>query len=200
MDKIFIKLAEEPNFLVLIFLFVSLLIAMGKYSWKLSAFITTWKTEHQHHENTLNKIEKKIDVIPEIVSKLELIYHNTMHQPLVASNSPIGLTDFGKKIATNIKADGFVERHYSLFLDCLGDDYQELNAFDIQKVLFSYIGGKFKENLNPKEMDIIKTKAYEIGLQDTDILQVIAVLARDKVLLELDREVKEVDKHDPNKG
>ncbi len=48
-------------------------------------------------------------------------------------------------------------------------------------------------------MDTIKTEAYERGLQDTDILQIIAVLARDKVLLDLGREIKEVDKHDPDK-
>lgn len=55
------------------------------------------------------------------------------------------------------------------------------------------------KNLSHNEMDTIKTEAYERGLQDTDILQIIAVLARDKVLLDLGREIKEVDKHDPDK-
>lgn len=198
MEKVFIELIKQLNSSV----FILLGIAVGALiaSWKLSAFIATWKTKHQHHETALEKIEKKIDIIPAMAGKLELIYNNTLRQPVVASNSPIGLTDFGNKIAKNIKADVFVERHYDLFLDCLGADYRRLNAFDIQKILFSYIGGKFKENLNSEEMDTIKTEAYERGLQDTDILRVIAVLARDKVLLKLDREVKEVDKHDPNKG
>lgn len=197
MEKVFIELIKQLNSSV----FILLGVVFGAFiaSWKLSTFIATWKTRHQHHETALDKIEKKIDMIPAMSGKLELIYNNTLRQPVVASHSPIGLTDFGKKIATNIKADGFVDRHYNLFLDCLGVDYQRLNAFDIQKSLFSYIGGEFKENLSHNEMDTVKTEAYERGLQDTDILQIIAVLARDKVLLDLGREIKEVDKHDPDK-
>ncbi len=144
MEKVFIELIKQLNSSV----FILLGVVFGAFiaSWKLSTFIATWKTKHQHHETALDKIEKKIDMIPAMSGKLELIYNNTLRQPVVASHSPIGLTDFGKKIATNIKADGFVDRHYNLFLDCLGVDYQRLNAFDIQKSLFSYIGGEFKES------------------------------------------------------
>ena len=202
MNQLFAQLISQLNssVFVLIAILVFFFIAVPIASWKMSAFIAKWQERHREHERSLDKIEKKIDIIPKLEAKIELIYSNTLRQPLTQSNSPITLTDAGKEVAKIIKAATLVDKYKYLFVDALGKNYQRLNAYDIQQKIFDFSSGAFDKNLTDKEINTIKDEAYNRGLLDDDIFRVIAILVRDEILSDLGMNKVELDKHDPNRA
>lgn len=153
--------------------------------------IPVWKT----------RIEEKIENIEEKIEKLESRYENIFQilvgavgQPLVKSNSPLTLTDYGITISEKINAGGVAK----VYAERLFPEIKNLNAYQIQEYCFEYCKNSLLDDLklaNPGQYETIHTVAFEDGIEINKITRVIAIQLRDAIFSMSGTLHEDLDKH-----
>ncbi len=191
MTEIFLKLIGQLNSSVFILLSLLMCAVVGIYK------MGKWSEIFKHHDNKITKVEGLADKILIMGTKVDLIYEHTLGaKRLVAAQSPLNLTEFGKEIAEKIKANTILER-------CLPRVVKEVeaenpnNAYDIQLTAMKVAKGKMITCLNEGELAAVKEEAYNRGLLVEDIMSVFGVLLRNHVLSQKGLPISDVDKHAP---
>ena len=202
MKLIFYSLIEQLNASV----FVLLLMLIGFYYvvFKVAEWLGKSKERESNTTKTLNKLEEKIDILPELKGKIELIYNSTLpaNKRMTESHSPIALTKIGKEVAQKIKAEDIIDKTYINIKDTIEAHHTDIfnqNAYDIQEIIFTYFSDRIETHLKADKLNSIKTEAYNRGVIVEDLYKILAVIFRDKLLRELKKPVSDIDKHDPNK-
>ena len=83
--------------------------------WKVAKFLGRWESKGEDLALLKSKWETDIPAIKGSIQSMKLslddIAQKVNPNPVVSSSSPVNLTDIGKEIASDIKADNFIERN-----------------------------------------------------------------------------------------
>ena len=134
-----------------------------------------WRGQVDNDRDAFKKfmtdIGRKIDKIQENVHEL-LGVVRSVSKP----GSPLKLTELGNKVAECLESRGIFQDIEPL----LSDRIHGKQPYEIHDICFEYISGE----LNPSpEMDaVIRLCAYENGVKREDVLEVMAIELRDRLL------------------
>ena len=113
------------------------------------------------------------DDLGSIRASIEKILHR-LPPVTVAHSSPIALTDLGRKVSRELDAPGWARRTApKLVAGIEGQD-----RYAIQETCFEYVGGKLDADMEAR----VRSCAYENGLDREQVVRVLAVELRDRLL------------------
>ena len=142
------------------------------------------KEDIKQTNTTVNEIKGSIQYIKENVDNINNRLINYENNKFAKSQSPISLTEDGKKIADELNADAIVDSYWENIEKYLIDKNinPKSNPYDIQQECFNYVSANFYKNLSESEMKKIKSIAYNNGdnIDNYDII--FGVVIRDKYL------------------
>ena len=170
---------------------------MEKYTWvffgitALSAaatfflvYSTSKKTEGKWEgsvETRLNKLEEAVkDIKKNIKEILDLFVKRG--SPVAGSESPLTLTSLGKEIAKEISAREWAQNLAGTLIKEIVEVIGK-HSYEIEEFCFQYMREKpmLSEEMNQK----VKKTAYEKGITQRDVLDVLALELRDELIARL---------------
>lgn len=190
MAAVLSKLIDQLNSSV--FVLLGILACTGWALYK----IGKWTAIFKHHDEKILKIEGLAEKVVVMGTKVDLIYQIVNPNRPVAAMSPISLTDKGKQIAENIKANTVLQKYVAKLSPEI-DAENPKNAYDIQIAAMKIAKEKMLTLLNEEELTMIKQEAYNRGLLVEDVMSVFGVLLRNHVLNQKGMPISDVDKHSP---
>ena len=192
MKDVLLVLAEQLNSSVFV-----LLILLGVIGWGL--FKGGRLVQHfNQHDDRLDKVEDIHSTVIELKTKVDLIYNNTNPRSLVAAHSPLSITELGKELADQIKADAIFAKYEAELLSSLDAKCPaDTNAYDIQMTAIDIARLKMPALLTAEELNLLKEAAFNKGILLDDIWPMFGIYLRDKALTKRHLPVMDVDKHDP---
>ena len=107
--------------------------------------------------------------IKEILSRLP-------SQPPVAGQSPVQLTDFGRRISETVSATEWARKEAGHLVE----NVRGKEEFEIYEACIDHVSTKFAEDSEFSRA--VKAGAYQIGTDSNDVLQVYHVELRDQIL------------------
>lgn len=116
------------------------------------------------------------DFMEEVRDKLDRIFERLPSTPqIIRATSPLRLTDFGETLAKELDTSTWVERLVPL----VRDEVKDLPAYAIQEYCFNYT----REYIgSDEETARLKEVAYNNGVTEDDLRQVLALGLRDRLL------------------
>ncbi len=110
----------------------------------------------------------------EIRDKLDRIFER-LPPPVVASGSPLKLTELGRRIAEHVGASAIAEELTGSLLESA----RGMSPYDIQQLCFDHL-----DDFEPPEelAATLKQCAFDNGIRQEDVKRVIAVVLRDRLL------------------
>lgn len=113
---------------------------------------------------------------------------------LSQSNSPRQLSELGKKVLADSKIDEIIDTQYDHILEEVRASDPK-NAYQAQEAIYSAVDNLF---LDESVRDLVEQGAFLSGYTPKDVLFVGALNVRDKILRELNLDIDDIDKYDPN--
>lgn len=190
MDPIIQKLIDQLN--TSVFVLLLLMAAIGYVLVK----VGQWSANFKHHHSRIDSLEGMSERVIAISTKVDLIYGLVNPNSMTRAHSPISLTEIGAQTATSINAESLLIKYY-IRLKKIVDKSDPQNAYDIQNIAMSITKEKLIEFMTASEINIIKDSAYKNGVIVEDILSILGVMLRDKILDERGIPVSDVDLHTP---
>lgn len=143
----------------------------------------------------MGRYSEKIDQLEKCnlntrLSTLEGKFEN--NQPLTKRRSPISLSERGTKVLTDSTGMKFVDDNYSE-LKTTVENKRPKTAYDVQEFSKEIIDGL----KNDARINSIKEYAFKEGLELDDIVVVIGIYLRDKILKDKNWNVEDIDKYLP---
>ena len=117
----------------------------------------------------VKSIPEKLDIIIALLQPKERRTENT--------SSPISLTEIGQSIAENVNARNLAKKYAAKLIT---PDMK--NAYDIQEACLQFSKHDLPDMLNDDEKDVIKTEAFDRGMDVSRIYRVIGLAIRDAIL------------------
>ncbi len=111
--------------------------------------------------------------IEQIRSRIDALFTAFGRQTLGAE-SPLRLTEFGQELSKNLKTTAWAART----ADSVQEEVAGMEAWEIQDYCFTYS----KERLSEDRERDVKRVAYEAGVEDLQVRNVLAVELRDQLL------------------
>lgn len=147
-----------------------------------------------------NKVDTAVSDIAKMETEIKEIRDKAVacetslkeREPLTKRKSPITLTDKGNKILTDSGGRKFVDDNYSE-LKKLVEDSKPQTSYDIQETSHKAIEGL----KNDIRMNGIKEYLFKEGMELSEIVDVLGIYLRDKILGEKKWRVEDVDRYDP---
>lgn len=196
MEAIFLKLVEQLNSSVFVLLACLLIIVWIVYkAGNISANFGEIKNKNKKFDDDIDTI--KTDVAS-IRATTQLLYQSYLST--VKSQSPLSLTEKGDKISNELSLDQLVDEHWDSIYEQFTKNPLITNPYDIQTHSLAIAQDCFEKIFTDNEKNKIKTYAYEIGINLLEIIPIIGVEIRDRVLKLRGFNLKEIDKHDPRKN
>ena len=129
----------------------------------------TWKGRVDSDRASFKEFTKEVrDDIKEILGRLP--------SPRVADTSPLHLTDCGKSISKRLGAPELAEN----LVQRLRAQVEGRTPYEIQEKCFDYARREYEP---PEEVEVrVKNCAYDFGIKRGQVLDVLAVELRDKLL------------------
>lgn len=110
-----------------------------------------------------------------IHSELRRIFEK-LPSPTVGSNSPVALTEFGKKVSEAVDAPQWAEEHASvLALETEGSE-----EFEVYNLCVKHVDTEFSSSQEFQRS--VRAHAYQLGTGEKNVLEVYYVVLRDVVL------------------
>ena len=128
------------------------------------------KAEQRTFGVSLKQVEEKITNIPE----------RLLSPAVVETNSPIKLSDFGRKISANLSVDRWAANHALRLVDKASGKQE----FEIFEMCVEYVADQFDSDLDLNKNS--RKGAYEVGTDVEKVKRVYAVELRDALLAHLD--------------
>ena len=115
------------------------------------------------------------DDIKEVRKNIEKIFQQ-LPSRVVYSGSPLQLTDFGKRISECLTSGLIADN----LISAVRGRQKDKSSYDIQELCFDYVKNEWKA---PDEIEsLIRECAYENGTDREQVLEVIAIELRDRLL------------------
>ncbi len=169
------------------FILLLILVAIGIIVYK----VGKWSVQFGQFDEKVKEVGNNKDRLIRLETKVDLIYQNTLRDPLVMAHSPISLTKTGKDVASKIEAQKIFDKYYSDLKNKIEEEKPK-NAYDIQEASMKVARESMENLLNEEELTAVK--AFARGLLVEDIMSIFGILLRDKVLEEKKIPIAEVDK------
>jgi len=162
--------------------------------------ITIICTEHGVLTGNTVKMEGNIDDIRRDLAYLkgsfDLLKPGTQNT-LMQRKSPISLTDKGKTVATDIKAEEILSKNWEKILDILNKEIADKNAYDIQQYCIESLSVEPAKFLDKESLLSLKNYAFNQGEPLQLYTRLLGIVLRDRYLKYKKIPVEEVDKYDP---
>lgn len=140
----------------------------------------------------LEKLTEEVAVLTKRVDKIYEIFLERGVGKTFAPHSPLGLNDLGKKIADELDLESLAESHALV----MKARTAQLNPYEIQRLCFEYVQNDLVAELrekSPEQFKEISLMAYEHGIPREDVLQIVGVLLRDRILTSMERSDSDLD-------
>ena len=196
MSLLLVTLSKELNSSVFVLLIV-LMVVIALVA-KVSSKLGMWTEKFKNQDEKLSNVQKVSDTVIELKTKIDLIYHNTVPNPLLQSSSPIELTEKGIDVSKEINANTIFEKYKGKLKKSVNSKNPK-NAYDIQQISIEVAKNDLKNLLDEQEVLLLKDKAFAKGCLLEDILYIFAILLRNDLLSEAGISTHEIDDHDPFK-
>ena len=95
---------------------------------------------------------------------------------VIASESPLRLTDIGERVADALEADDWAEK----IAEDVYHQVQGKRKYEIQ--IFSFEYAKDEDNFSREELELIQEIAYDHGMTEYKVRRVLGIKIRDKLL------------------
>ena len=131
------------------------------------------------------KIDKEVATLTKRVDKIYEIFFERGVGKTLAPHSPLGLNDLGKKIAEELDLESLAESHTPV----MKARTAKLNPYEIQQLCFEYVQNDLVAELrekSPEQFKEISLMAYKHGIPREDVLQIVGVLLRDRILTSME--------------
>ena len=129
------------------------------------------------------RIEESINSVNTRVSSLWQLFQIFIIADTIRRGSPLTLTDLGEKVSKRISAP----EHAQEVSVSLRDRARGKTSYEIQQMCLDYVLEEYKPS--EEVTKAIQQCAYDLGTNIVAVRQVIAILARDKILETMSREV-----------
>ncbi len=138
---------------------------------------TTFKTGEWKGQVDTDRDNFK-EFMAEVRKKLDEIFER-LPPKTATSESPIKLTSLGKKVSQEIQASGWAKQAASSLIS----QVENKSHYDIQEFCLEHVKG---ESVLTEEMDkMVKSSAYNNGIEKGQVLRVLAVELRDAIFEQL---------------
>ena len=135
-------------------------------------------SDRDKFKNFMTEVGRKIDRIQEKTDRIQENVHELMRVTRSVSKpgSPLTLTELGKKVSNCLKSKDIIQNMEPI----LSDRVHEKQPYEIHDICFDYV----QDELQPSpEMEVaIRSCAYENGVKYDDVLEVMAIELRDRLL------------------
>ncbi len=149
--------------------------------------------KHSERITSLQVINAKLDGILQTIQSF-----NGDSNQLVQAHSPINLTQKGLELKDELKLDHFIDANWANTCSYIESHSISKNPYDIQQLCFDYTISNTTDVVTSEGADILKSKAFEIGIPSINLLQVVSIVIRDRYFKEHGLNLADVDKHDPD--
>jgi len=162
--------------------------------------VTEINSEHGGFKKSVDKIEVSIDAIRQDISYLKGsldVYKSGKADQLIKSKSPVSLTDKGKEVSNELKAEEIIGRTWDTIYKILEENISDKNAYDIQQYCFEKISVDPEKYFDKDGINALKIYAFKEGSPLQLYTRLLAILIRDKYLETKGISLSEIDKYDP---
>jgi len=163
--------------------------------------VTQINAEHSGFKTTVDKMDKNIDDIRKDLSyvkgSIDLI-KSINPGALYQSQSPITLTELGKQVAIEIKADDLIARNWGQIETKLDREISNKNAYDIQQYCLENISVEPELYFDTSGLNSLKNFAFNQGKPLQFYTRLLGIMIRDRYLERKGIAITDIDKHDPN--
>lgn len=165
-------------------------------------------TKHVEIKGSIEKVKDKLDEKLEAINRdisfikgsLDVIRTTGVSNDTVASHSPISLTPTGKDIANELGLEGIIASNWDKIYSYLENNGMNAkNAYDIQQFCMETATISLDNFFSEKDINKIKTFAFEKGKLLAYYGPMIGVMIRDAYFKHKGINPLEVDKHTPDK-
>ena len=132
-------------------------------------------------EKTLKDLAQKLEALTQRVDKIHEVFFQRGVAATLENKSPLQLNQLGQDIAKTLDLDALADAHTLL----IKDQAEALGPYEIQQLCFRYAQEDLLNELretSPDQYEAISRTAYQHGISREDILKIVGVLLRDKVL------------------
>lgn len=153
-------------------IYIVAILLIGGAIWK----IASWAAKVDRGEADFRDFVKEIKAdIKEIQGQIREIFKR-LPPVEITGLSPLGLTDFGRDISKSVGGVAWATRT----APSLKNRVKDLEAFEIQQFCFDHTAASdtFDDEMNRA----IEKSAYEVGAKREQVLRVLAIELRDKLL------------------
>ena len=129
----------------------------------------------------VDKLTQRVDKLTQRVDKIHEVFFQRGVAATLENKSPLQLNQLGQDIAKTLDLDALADAHTLL----IKDQAEALGPYEIQQLCFRYAQEDLLNELretSPDQYEAISRTAYQHGISREDILKIVGVLLRDKVL------------------
>lgn len=137
--------------------------------------------------NDITELQKEMK---EVRDKVVACETTLFKEPLLRRKSPVDLSERGEKVLVDSKGKDFVDGNY-LELKKNVEEKNPQTSYDIQE--FSRL--VIEELKNDERVNAIKDYLFKEGMELSDIVNVLGIYLRNRILQERKIELKDIDKH-----
>ena len=160
--------------------FVSLAVVVGGLVVRVAVWLGRVDTRLTAVEKRLDTIAKSLkEGLAEVRGDVKDILTRMGGPPAAQSNSPISLTEFGKKISATVAAKLWSVEH----APHLVSDAKGKAEFEIYDLCVAHVNQQFEHDEDLQRR--VRAGAYDLGTQQAEVLRVYAVELRDEVLRQI---------------
>ena len=169
-------------------------------AWIYTRFVKAPKKKWDTFKSVLNNwdeahgdwvsIKKDLSYVKVLIDLLKKF----LGEPTLQTTSPISLTEKGVSIASTIDSHDIARKHLETINNSIKKD---ANPYEIQEACFTFAQNDLLKLLDEAKVDKIQAEAFEQGMELKEILKIIAVVIRDKILNKRGHEPKQIDEHSP---
>lgn len=138
------------------------------------------------HECTMVKLETSIEYLGNEISTAVRSFQqkNINADGYTKTMSPLAITEKGKEMVKRLKLDEMFEKNWPRIKEVIRRESESDAPYDVDKCCREQAVVFPEKFLTRAEIDILKDDAYQKGLLLASYMKVLAVMARDKYLLE----------------
>ncbi len=126
-------------------------------------------------------LTQRVDKLTQRVDKIHEVFFQRGVAATLENKSLLQLNQLGQDIAKTLDLDALADAHTLL----IKDQAEALGPYEIQQLCFRYAQEDLLNELretSPDQYEAISRTAYQHGISREDILKIVGVLLRDKVL------------------
>ena len=179
MDAVVGKMIEQLN--TSVFVLIAILCVSFWIVYRVGKWTETFSNHSKKIESSEINHQSLYQSIAHITAKVDLIYCNTLKNPVVMARSPVSLTETGIQANGVIGLDAVLQREFSKLEGLVGKNIPT-TSYDIQTESMRVADKCFTQLLTDAELNRAKDFAFKTGLRLEDLSSILGVLLQNELL------------------